>query len=165
MSPSSDPTLTSAQRAAERLGGALVDAGMARMPARVFAAAMVDEDGRVTAAELADFLGVSAGGVSGAVRMLAQLGFLRRERDRGSRRDVYVIEEDAWHEAMTRRDQSYAPIKAALVAAGDLVGKKHPARQRLEIAREFLDFVEAELADVLDRWEERMRAHGDEPRQ
>ena len=37
----------------EHLGGALADAGLARLPARVFAALMAQEDGRLTSAELA----------------------------------------------------------------------------------------------------------------
>ena len=39
---------------------------------------------------------------------------LRRERERGSRRDVYVVDDDAWHEAMMREDQAYRPMLAAL---------------------------------------------------
>lgn len=146
--------------AVDRLAGALVDSGLARMPARVFAATMVDDDGRMTAAELAAFLDVSAGSVSGAVRMLAQVGFLRRERERGSRRDVFVVEDDAWREAMTRRDQTYAGIKSALAAAEDLVGPDHPAARRLRLAREFLVFVDDEMSTLLDRWDERKRELG-----
>ena len=37
----------------ERLGAALAAAGFPPMPARVFAALLVDEDGRMTAAEIA----------------------------------------------------------------------------------------------------------------
>jgi hypothetical protein len=43
---------------------------MPRMPARVFAAVLVAEDGRRTAAELADQLGVSPAAISGAVPIL-----------------------------------------------------------------------------------------------
>lgn len=149
-----DPATAAATRASERIAGALSDSGLARTPARVMGAAMIDPDGRMTAAELADFLGISAASVSGAVRMLIQIGFLRRERERGSRRDVYVVDDDAWHESMTRRDQAYAPIKAALRAARDELGD-HPAERRLTLAYEFLVFVEDELAGVLDRWEQR----------
>ncbi len=54
----------------EHLGGALADAGMARLPARVFAALMATEGGRLTSSELATLLDVSPAGVSGAVRSL-----------------------------------------------------------------------------------------------
>src|SRR6185503_2871633 len=69
----------------ERMGGALTDAGLPRLPSRAFAALVVDDDGRMTAAELAETLAVSPAAVSGAVNFLAQIGFLHRERERGSR--------------------------------------------------------------------------------
>ena len=62
----------------ERLGSALTDAGMARLPARAFAAMLADEDGRMTSAELAEVLEVSPASVSGAVRYLSQVLFLHR---------------------------------------------------------------------------------------
>ena len=95
-------------RFVERMGGALTDAGLPRLPSRVFAALLVDDDGRMTAAELGEALGISPAAVSGAVNYLARLGMIRRERERGSRRDVYVVDEDAWHGTMMREDQAYA---------------------------------------------------------
>ena len=43
----------------EHLGGALADAGLARLPARVFAALMATEEGRLTSAELSALLEVT----------------------------------------------------------------------------------------------------------
>jgi DNA-binding transcriptional regulator GbsR (MarR family) len=155
MSSCSHAALPVEIRGAERLAGALVDSGMARMPARVLAAAMVDEDGRMTATEIAEFLDVSPASVSGAVRMLNQLGLLRRERERGSRRDVYIVEDDVWRDATARYDQIYAPIMAALAAISQDLGPEHPATRRLMLAHEFLSFVEEEFKQILDRWDER----------
>ena len=62
----------------EHLGGALADAGIARLPARVYAALLTTEDGRLTASQLASLLGVSPAGVSGAVRYLTQVRMFRR---------------------------------------------------------------------------------------
>ncbi|WP_278255892.1 hypothetical protein [Nocardioides convexus] len=54
---------TPTQRAefVERLGGALTSAGLARLPSRVFAALLVDDDGRMTAAEPDDDAGRQSG--------------------------------------------------------------------------------------------------------
>jgi DNA-binding transcriptional regulator GbsR (MarR family) len=139
----------------ERMGGALTDAGLPRLPSRVFAALLVDDDGRMTSVELAAALGVSAGGVSGAVNYLAQIRMLRRERERGSRRDVYVVDDDAWHEAMMRKEQTYAPMLAALAAAEESLGPGHPARRRLVLTREFLVFMDREMDSLAERWNER----------
>jgi DNA-binding transcriptional regulator GbsR (MarR family) len=139
----------------ERIGGALAQAGLPRLPSRVFAALLVADTGRMTSAEVAAALGVSAAGVSGAVGYLEQLGMLRRERERGSRRDVYVVDEDAWHDAMVRHDQTYAPIKAALDRALALLGPDAPAYRRVALSLEFLRFVEDELDEIAVRWARR----------
>src|SRR4051794_1974188 len=94
--PPTDLTAPGLHEAVEHLGGALANAGLARLPARVFAALMATPDGRLTSAELATVLEVSPAGVSGAVRYLSQLRMIRRERERGSRRDLYVVMDDAW---------------------------------------------------------------------
>ena len=72
------------ERYVERMGTALADAGLQRLPSRVFAALTVDDDGRMTSAELVEALGVSPASVSGAVRYLSQIGFVHRERERGT---------------------------------------------------------------------------------
>jgi len=136
----------------ERMGGALAGAGLARLPSRVFAALLVDDDGRMTAAEIASTLGISPAGVSGAVRYLDGVGMLRRERERGSRRDVFVVEDDAWHGTIARLDQFYAPLIAALDRGLAELADDDPARHRLRLAREFLAFVLAEMSDLDQRW-------------
>src|SRR6187431_1484691 len=125
----------------EHLGGALADAGLPRLPARVFAALMAREDGRLTSADLATLLEVSPAGVSGAVRYLTQLRMIRRERERGSRRDVYVVMDDAWHDMLMQSDQAYRPILAALVAARGALGASTRAGERMQLSVEFLEFV------------------------
>ena len=137
----------------EHLGGALADAGLARLPARVFAALMAQEDGRLTSAELARLLDVSPAGVSGAVRYLTQVRMIRRERERGSRRDVYVVMDDAWHDVLMQRDQIYAPILTALVEARGALGSGTRAGERMQLSVEFLEFVTREMGGVAERWD------------
>ncbi|MBM0125498.1 GbsR/MarR family transcriptional regulator [Pimelobacter simplex] len=136
----------------ERMGGALTSTGLARLPSRVFAALLVDDDGRMTAAEIATGLGVSPAGVSGAVRYLDGIGMIRRERERGSRRDVFVVDDDAWHGMIARLDQFYAPLIGALDRGLADLAEDDPARHRLRLSREFLAFVLAEMADLDQRW-------------
>jgi predicted transcriptional regulator len=139
-------------RAVEQLGSALAEAGLPSLPSRVFAALLVDDDGRMTSAELTEVLGVSPASVSGAVKYLAHLQMLRRERERGSRREVYVVDDDAWHGLMMRRDHLYAPILRALQNAVDERGPEAPAYRRLVLTAEFLRFVDAEMAAMATRW-------------
>jgi predicted transcriptional regulator len=139
-------------RSVEQLGAALAEAGMPSLPSRVFAALLVDDDGRMTSVELTEVLGVSPASISGAVKYLAHLQMLRRERERGSRREVYVVDDDAWHGLMLRRDHLYAPILRALQTAVDERGPASPAYRRLMLTGEFLRFVDAEMAAMTDRW-------------
>jgi hypothetical protein len=134
------------------MGGALTNAGLPRLPSRVFAALVVDDDGRMTAAELAETLAVSPAAISGAVKFLGQIGYLHRERERGSRRDVYVVDDDAWLGALTRRDQMYEPLITALSGALGGLGPEAPAAHRLWLMREFLTFVVSEMDGLAERW-------------
>ena len=139
------------------MASALHQAGLARVPSLVFSALLVDEDGRMTSAELADALHLSPASISGAVKYLEQIQMLRRERERGSRRDVYVVEEETWHTALLRRDQVYAPMIAALTAGLDAVPAGTPAHQRILVTREFMAFINEEMVALAEKWEARRR--------
>jgi predicted transcriptional regulator len=143
------------QEFVERMGSALSQAGLPRIPSLVFSALLVDDDGRMTASELARTLHLSAGSISGAVRYLEQVGMARRERERGSRRDVYVVDDDAWHGAMMRTGQVYAPMIAALTRGLTTIGDDAAAHRRLLLTREFLSFVDEEMTALAGRWEKR----------
>ena len=144
----------------EHLGGALGDAGIARLPARVFAALLATEDGLLTASELSTLLGVSPAGISGAVRYLTQVRMIRRERERGSRRDVFVVMDDAWHDVLMQKGQMYEPILAALVIARREVGEGTRAGERMQLSVEFMEFVTREMAGIAERWDAYKAARG-----
>ncbi len=148
-----DPADPHLHEVVEHLGGALADAGVARLPARVFAALLATEEGRLTSAELSALLEVSPAGVSGAVRYLTQVRMIRRERERGSRRDVYVVMDDAWHDVLMQTDQIYRPILAALVEARGTLGEDSRAAERMQLSVEFMEFIMREMAGIADRWE------------
>jgi DNA-binding transcriptional regulator GbsR (MarR family) len=154
---------TDAAPLVERLGGALSSAGLPRAASLVLAALLTDDDGRQTAAELSESLALSAGSVSAAVKYLGRIGVVRRERDRGSRRDVYVVDDDTWHRAMVRTDQLYAPIIGALRAGLTELGENSPAHRRLFLTKEFLEFVNREMTTLMLRWDvHRLEILGDD---
>lgn len=145
---------TDISRFVERLGTTLTSLGMQRVPARVFAALMADEDGRMTSAELTGALSLSPSSVSGAVRYLTEMRMIHREREPGSRRDVYVVAEDQWHETMLNIDQIYGRLKNAVAEGVPVVGSGSPAGRRLDTTVRFLDFIMAEMGGLVNRWEE-----------
>jgi hypothetical protein len=138
----------------ERLGGALADLGMQVQPSRVFAALLATEDGRLTSAQLAELLAISPAAISGAVRFLLQARMIRRERAGGSRRDVYVVQDDAWHDVLVQKDNLYGPLVAALGAAHARVGPSTRAGERMQLSVEFLEFVQREMGAMALRWDE-----------
>jgi len=153
-------------RFVERFAGGLVDAGMARMPARVFAALLATDSGRLTAAELAELLQASPAAISGAVRYLIQLDMASRERELGSRRDSYSVRDDVWHEAIGRRDQLLTRWESNLREGLDALGSDTPAGARLAETLDFFEFVQKEMPAMMARWHEhraqlrRQRARG-----
>ena len=144
------------REAVEHLASALSEAGLPPLAARVWAALLSDSDGRMTAVELTEALQVSAAGVSGAVKYLVQVGWVRREREPGGRKDVYVAMDDVWHSLLLRSDQVYGPIIRAL-DEGVAAAPDAQARKRLAESREFLVFVGEEMAGMARRWEARKR--------
>lgn len=140
----------------ERLGDILTEAGMQRLAARVFAQLLADEDGRMTAAELTKALHVSPAAVSGAVRYLTQTHLIGKERERGSRRDVYVVQVDAWHGAMLDRERLMNAIETTMKAGVDAVGGPTTlAGRRLQLSVEFIQFVTSAMARMTQDWERR----------
>ena len=140
----------------ERFGDTLTDAGMPRLASRVFAQLLADEDGRMTAAELTEALGVSPAAISGAVRYLTQTYLIGKERERGSRRDVYVVQADAWHGAMLSRDRVLAQIESNLRAGVPAVGGLGtPAGRRIQLSVAFLEFLAERLGAMEQEWDQR----------
>jgi DNA-binding transcriptional regulator GbsR (MarR family) len=140
----------------ERMGGALTSAGLARLPSRIFAALLADPDGRMTAAEIGNALQVSPASVSGAVRYLDGVGMIRREREPGSRKDVFVVDDDAWRDTLLQADRVYAPMVAELDRALTTLPADDPARRRIAISRAFMGFVSEEMRGMSQRWQERL---------
>ena len=144
-------------RFVDEMATALNQAGLPRLPSRVFSALLADDDGRMTSAELAEALGISPAGVSGAVTYLARVNMIRRETVPGSRRHVYVLDDDAWHDTMVNNTRLYAPMTDALDRAIGRIPADAPERQRLEVTREFLLFVTREMELLAERWERHKR--------
>ena len=140
----------------ERMGSALTSAGLARLPSRIFAALLADPDGRMTAAEIGTALQVSPASVSSAVRYLDGVGMVRREREPGTRRDVFVVDDDAWRDTLLQADRVYAPMLAELDRALTALPPDDPARRRIAVSRAFMAFVSEEMGAMSQRWQKRL---------
>ncbi|MEU5164444.1 MarR family transcriptional regulator [Streptomyces sp. NPDC020875] len=145
----------------ERFAAQLAEAGMARMPARVFAAILSSDEGQLTSAELGERLQVSPAAVSSAVRYLASVNMLSREREPGSRRERYRVHSDQWYEALTSREQIIRRWEDTLRHGIASLGPDSPAGARMAETLGFFEFVEGELPKMMARWREhRDRVYG-----
>jgi DNA-binding transcriptional regulator GbsR (MarR family) len=140
------------KRYAEQFGNLLADTGWPRMAARVFAAILASEDGRMTAADLSDQLQASPAAVSGAVNYLLQMRLASREREPGSRRDVYVVQDDFWYQSMMRQDAQLLRWSDSLKQVLDAAGDGTAAHRRIRASLAFIDFIAEEVDGITDRW-------------
>lgn len=143
------------RRFVESFGAALVDAGMPQMPALAFVALLASDDGGLTAEELAAQLQVSRAAISGAVKYLAHVGLITRERQPGTRRHRYVLESPTWYELVSRRERVLDRWIAATREGVDALGPTTPAGQRLSESLAFWEFLRDEMRSILARWQER----------
>ena len=148
--PVRDPEAVS--RFVEHFAAQLVEAGLPRMPARVFAALLASDTGVLTSAELGEQLKISPAAVSGAVRYLAQQHMVSREREPGSRRERYRVHGDQWYEALTNREAVIRRWEDALREGVTSLGADTPAGRRLAETLAFFEFVEKEVQTMMERW-------------
>ncbi|GGP48403.1 DNA-binding transcriptional ArsR family regulator [Streptomyces calvus] len=137
---------------AEEMIELAVRSGMPRMTARVHVDLLLSENGRRTAAELTRRLKVSPASVSVAVNFLVDQGFVRRERDPQRRRDIYVVDDDAWYRSVVISARQTLESARAALAGADTVGLDDPAGQRMARAGAFLERVTLDMLESANRW-------------
>jgi DNA-binding transcriptional regulator GbsR (MarR family) len=128
------------------------EAGVPRMPARVFALLLVTDSRKRTAGQLAEELKASPAAISGAVRYLDQVGLATKRRDPGERRDHYEVVEDVWYEAYAHREKQLSDWARALDEGAAAVGPHTPAGRRLTESSRFFDFLRTELPALMAKW-------------
>lgn len=136
----------------ERFAADMTEAGMPRMASRVFACLLAEDAGALSSAELAERLRISPAAVSGAVRYLSRVHMVSRERAPGSRRELYRLHTEVWHEAMTSRETVLSRWLTTFGVGVETLGRDTPAGARVAETAEFFDFMRHELATMLDRW-------------
>ncbi|MGW0826637.1 GbsR/MarR family transcriptional regulator [Streptomyces sp. NPDC002845] len=145
-----DPEAVS--RFVEHFAAQLVEAGVQRMAARVFAALLASDTGAMTSVELGEQLKISPAAVSGAVRYLSQLRLVSREREPGSRRERYRVHNDQWYESLANRNAILKRWEDSLREGVDGLGADTPAGRRLAETLAFFEFMQTEVEGMMERW-------------
>ncbi|WP_434445235.1 GbsR/MarR family transcriptional regulator [Lentzea sp. E54] len=147
---------TRRREAAEQLALTLVGAGMQRMGARALAAFLFSDKESLTAGDLAGELGVSAGSVSGAIKMVAQMGLIERSFVAGSRREHFRMRDNAWTTLYSRQHATIDDVLSAVQRGVDAVGPG-PAYDRLTYMRDFYTYLLNEVPALVERFEQQRR--------
>ncbi|NUW46973.1 helix-turn-helix domain-containing protein [Nonomuraea rhodomycinica] len=126
--------------------------GLPRMTARVLIGLWLSEDGRLTAAELSRGLKVSPASISMAVGYLTRQGLIRRERDPQRRRDIYVVDDDAWYRSTVISARQTLAAAEITKAAGRTLGLDSPVGRRLARGGAFLERISLDALASAERW-------------
>ena len=136
----------------------LTTQGFPRIPALVLLALTVSETGRLTSAELSAQLGVSAAAISGAVRYLTLLNFVRTLTEPGSKRHIYALTDTPWYTATLRSAGRFRETTDRLRATADALGDSRPdASARMHELADFYAFMQEALPRMLVEWNELAR--------
>lgn len=139
-------------RYVERVAAELTEMGMQRMASRVFACILADDAGALTAAEVGERLHVSPAAVSGAVRYLAAVGLITREREPGSRRERYRMESDRWYQIFAQRESMIRRFEQTLDTGVGVLGADSAAGRRIAETTQFFSFLREENGRLEQRW-------------
>ncbi|MFE3800205.1 helix-turn-helix domain-containing protein [Nocardia tengchongensis] len=134
----------------------LARSGMPRMAAAVLARLYAADSGSLTAAELVAQLRVSPATVSAAVGQLEERTLIRRDRDAGSRRDRYVIDESAWYRTTLAQAQANQRLAAQARHGAGTLGATTPAGRRLLGVGEYLERVGLDMVRSAEHWRARI---------
>ncbi|NBE98540.1 MarR family transcriptional regulator [Nonomuraea sp. KC401] len=129
-----------------------VGMGLPKMVARVLIGLWLSEDGRLTAAELSRGLNVSPASISMAVGYLTRQGLIRRERDPQRRRDIYVVDDDAWYHSTVISARQTLAAAEITKAAGQTLGLDTPVGRRLARGGAYLERISLDALASAERW-------------
>lgn len=108
-----------------------------------------------TAAELSEELEASTGSISTNVRLLVNLGLVRKTTRRGRQAATFRLEEDRWADIVRRRFERVAAVRE-LTATGLRLLSGDPERaKRLRAVDDLYGWLAEELPPLWERWDSR----------
>ncbi len=103
-------------------------------------------------------LQTSAASVSGGVRYLLQVGLIGADGEPGSRRQHYWMSEQVWQDIVRLRDRQFTRWAAEMEEGVRVLGPDSPAGVRMAETVRYFEFISAEMAGLLARWDSRRQA-------
>jgi len=137
----------------EAMGLFLGTYGMTPMAGRMWGYLLICDPPEQTAEEVARALQASRGAISGTVRLLEPIGFIRRTRRGGDRREYLSAPPGTFMAFVGNAGAIYRRLRLVIEQGLEAISDKPPPlRTRLEEAHEFIAYIEREIPAVLERF-------------
>ncbi len=154
------------QNFVEEAGLSFEMVGLPRMAGRIFGWLLISNPPHQSPAELVEVLQASKGSISTMTRLLAQIGLIERISLPGQRRDYFRIRPNAWSQLTRQRLIQITAFRRLAEQGLSLIQAEDPALlKRLEEMRDMHAFLEQEMPQMLERWENRQSARSSEDKQ
>ena len=138
----------------ERFGLMSEQDGMPRIAGRVYALLLVREEA-LTLDDMANELQVSKASASTNARLLKRMGVVRRIAKPGDRRDFYEFSPDAieisFEHIQQRMKETFSLLEATIPRLSE---EREVARSRLEMMRDWHEFLLDDMGGLLARWKQ-----------
>ena len=144
---------------AEDMGRFFERGGLSRMAGRVWAMLLVMNSPHLSALELQEALGASAGSISGATRSLLDLGLIERVNVRGERRDYFAPRDGAIANIMRNRLERLVAVEDLISDALEQFQGREHAVPHLEEVHDIYHWYRRELLELHDRFLAERRAN------
>ncbi|MEN8240108.1 MAG: MarR family transcriptional regulator [Actinomycetota bacterium] len=128
------------------------DWGMGPMVGRTWAALLVTGEAHLSAQDLQEQIGASAGSISTALSTLARMGMIDRVWIPGDRRSYYVASIHAFDRLLERRAEALTAMVGIAKSGLDAFDDVPPARERLEHMHDLYTWFDREYDVLLERW-------------
>ena len=137
---------------AKDMGQFFESGGLARMAGRVWAMLLVMNEPQLSALELQEALGASAGSISTATRSLLQLGLIERVNVRGERRDYFAPRRGAVGNILRTRLERLVAVEDLLTEALNEFDDREHAVPHLQEVHDIYHWYARELPKLHERF-------------
>jgi DNA-binding transcriptional regulator GbsR (MarR family) len=122
------------------------------MAGRVWAALLVSDQPQLSAADLQEQIGASAGSISMAIATLNQLGIIQRVWIPGDRRSYYAAPTSTLDRLLRRRAESLTQMVQLAERGVETFADVDLAAERLTYLRDLYAWFDREYDILLERW-------------
>jgi DNA-binding transcriptional regulator GbsR (MarR family) len=137
---------------AEDMGQFFESGGLARMAGRVWAMLLAMDEPYMSAADLQEALGASAGSISGTTRSLLELGLIERVNVRGERRDYFAPRPGAVAGILKTRLERLVAVEVLLTEALEAFDDREHAVPHLQDVHDIYHWYARELPELHNRF-------------